>query len=100
MSKLSGIPTRSKNKNNLECLRRDVSEIKLKRTDTTLDLSQKAKRAKKKKKEALARGASENIYCLEAALLPRHPVMRFSSTVGLEQAAVRVLGREGSVLRM
>ena len=31
-------------------LRRVVSEIKLKRTDTTLDLSQKAKRAKEKKK--------------------------------------------------
>ena len=32
-------------------LRRVVSEIKLKRTDTTLDLSQKAKRAKEKKEE-------------------------------------------------
>ena len=32
-------------------LRRVVSEIKLKRTDTTLDLSQKAKRAKEKKKK-------------------------------------------------
>ncbi|KAK4191264.1 hypothetical protein QBC35DRAFT_25747 [Podospora australis] len=32
-------------------LRRVVSEIKLKRTDTTLDLSQKAKRAKEEKKE-------------------------------------------------
>ena len=31
--------------------RRTVSEIKLKRTDTTLDLSQKAKRAGKEKKE-------------------------------------------------
>jgi hypothetical protein len=30
---------------------RDLSEIKLKRTDTTLDLSQKAKRAKEKRKE-------------------------------------------------
>jgi len=30
-------------------LRRVVSEIKLKRTDTTLDLSQKAKRAKEEK---------------------------------------------------
>jgi len=50
MSKPSGIPTRSKNKNNLECDRSRVSEIKLKRTDTTLDLSQKAKRAKEKKK--------------------------------------------------
>jgi len=28
--------------------RRNISEIKLKRTDTTLDLSQKAKRAKEK----------------------------------------------------
>ena len=32
-------------------LRRAVSEIKLKRTDTTLDLSQKAKRAKEKKEK-------------------------------------------------
>jgi hypothetical protein len=32
----------------LKCLRKDVSEIKLKRTDTTLDLSQKAKRAKER----------------------------------------------------
>ena len=32
-------------------LRRVVSEIKLKRTDTTLDLSQKAKRAKEEKKK-------------------------------------------------
>ena len=30
---------------------RTLSEIKLKRTDTTLDLSQKAKRAKGKKKK-------------------------------------------------
>jgi len=30
-------------------LRRVVSEIKLKRTDTTLDLSQKAKRAKEER---------------------------------------------------
>jgi hypothetical protein len=32
-------------------LLRDLSEIKLKRTDTTLDLSQKAKRAKEKRKK-------------------------------------------------
>jgi len=32
-------------------LRRVVSEIKLKRTDTTLDLSQKAKRAEEEKKK-------------------------------------------------
>ncbi len=31
--------------------RGDIPEIKLKRTDTTLDLSQKAKRAKEKKKK-------------------------------------------------
>jgi len=49
MSKLSGPRTRGKNKNNLECGRSHVSEIKLKRTDTTLDLSQKAKRAEKGK---------------------------------------------------
>jgi hypothetical protein len=34
--------TGCKNKNNLECHRNDVPEIKLKRTDTTLDLSQMA----------------------------------------------------------
>ena len=32
-------------------LLRDLSEIKLKRTDTTLDLSQKAKRAEEKKRK-------------------------------------------------
>ena len=37
-------------------LRRAVSEIKLKRTDTTLDLSQKAKRAEKKKKKRGGKG--------------------------------------------
>ena len=34
----------------IELSRRTISEIKLKRTDTTLDLSQKAKRAKEKRK--------------------------------------------------
>ena len=39
---------------------RILSEIKLKRTDTTLDLSQKAKRAgKEKKKKIKWRGRSE-----------------------------------------
>ena len=61
MSKLSGQRTKLKNKYNLECLRRDVSEIKLKRTDTTLDLSQKAKRAKKKKKGRMLGGQCVNI---------------------------------------
>jgi hypothetical protein len=42
---------KSKNRNNQCGLLRDLSEIKLKRTDTTLDLSQKAKRAKEKRKE-------------------------------------------------
>jgi hypothetical protein len=43
-------------------LLRDLSEIKLKRTDTTLDLSQKAKRAKeeKKRKSFAFRWAREN----------------------------------------
>jgi len=45
MSKPSDLSDGFKNKNNLELVRRPVSEIKLKRTDTTLDLSQKAKRA-------------------------------------------------------
>ena len=51
IGKPRGLRADSKNKNNLECLRRDVSEIKLKRTDTTLDLSQKAKRAKEKRRK-------------------------------------------------
>ena len=50
MSKPSDPSAGFKNKNNLECSRRNVSEIKLKRTDTTLDLSQKAKRAKEEKR--------------------------------------------------
>lgn len=33
--------------------RRDVPEINLERTDTTLDLSRKAKRAKEKKRESV-----------------------------------------------
>ena len=56
MSKPSERRPRAKNKNNLECDRSHVSEIKLKRTDTTLDLSQKAKRAKEEKRgEEIAR---------------------------------------------
>ena len=51
IGKPSGHRTSAKNKNNLECHRSDVSEIKLKRTDTTLDLSQLAKRAGEEKKE-------------------------------------------------
>jgi len=39
IGKPSGERTFPKNKNNLECLLGDVSEIKLKRTDTTLDLT-------------------------------------------------------------
>ena len=52
MRKHRGNRTRCKNKNNLEWVLGPVSEIKLKRTDTTLDLSQMAKRdwrGKKKK---------------------------------------------------
>jgi hypothetical protein len=42
---------------------RTLSEIKLKRTDTTLDLSQKAKRAgKEKKKKSKRSGGREGIY--------------------------------------
>ncbi|KAI4218500.1 MAG: hypothetical protein L6R36_008924 [Xanthoria steineri] len=37
----------------------EISEIKLKRTDTTLDLSQKAKRAKEEKRKSV--GAAVNI---------------------------------------
>ena len=50
MSKPRASPADFKNKDNLEFSRRKVSEINLKRTDTTLDLSQKAKRAKEKRK--------------------------------------------------
>ena len=42
ISKLSG-PRWIQKVDNLKSSRRNVSEIKLKRTDTTLDLSQKAK---------------------------------------------------------
>jgi hypothetical protein len=52
MSKPSDPSASFKNKFNHECSRRNVSEIKLKRTDTTLDLSQKAKRAKEEKRRA------------------------------------------------
>ncbi|RAH85260.1 hypothetical protein BO86DRAFT_187146 [Aspergillus japonicus CBS 114.51] len=42
---------------------RTLSEIKLKRTDTTLDLSQKAKRAgEEKKKKSKERRAARGIY--------------------------------------
>ncbi|KAL6239229.1 hypothetical protein BDW75DRAFT_154096 [Aspergillus navahoensis] len=37
---------------------RTLSEIKLKRTDTTLDLSQKAKRAGKEKRKKFQKGAA------------------------------------------
>lgn len=39
--------------------RSEISEIKLKRTDTTLDLSQKAKRAEEEKRKGV--GAAGNI---------------------------------------
>ena len=43
-------------------LLRDLSEIKLKRTDTTLDLSQKAKRAKEERKRKSKGGrVAENL---------------------------------------
>ena len=40
---------------------RTLSEIKLKRTDTTLDLSQKAKRAGEEKKKILKDGGRERL---------------------------------------
>ena len=43
-------------------LLRDLSEIKLKRTDTTLDLSQKAKRAKEKRKKSKILGGRATLY--------------------------------------
>ena len=49
-------------------LRRVVSEIKLKRTDTTLDLSQKAKRAKEEKRKSPNSGSEgEVIYWRKGA---------------------------------
>jgi hypothetical protein len=56
MSKPSGPKARCKNRNNLKNSRRNVLAIKLKRTDTTLDLSQKAKRAKEQE-----RGQEESV---------------------------------------
>ena len=51
-----------KNKYNLCVARRQLSEIKLKRTDTTLDLSQKAKRAKEKRKKIVKADEGARIY--------------------------------------
>ncbi|KAJ5760846.1 hypothetical protein N7520_008002 [Penicillium odoratum] len=54
---------RSKNENNQCVSRRKLSEIKLKRTDTTLDLSQLAKRAgKEKRKEEMEEGGRRYLY--------------------------------------
>ena len=61
MSKLSGLSAGSKNRFNLCVTRRLLPEIKLKRTDTTLDLSQKAKRAKEEKKRS-RRGEGGGLY--------------------------------------
>ncbi|KAL6827175.1 hypothetical protein J3E69DRAFT_333228 [Trichoderma sp. SZMC 28015] len=48
----------------------DVSEIKLKRTDTTLDLSQKAKRAEEeKKKKGKWRGALKDFIVVGSCTL-------------------------------
>ncbi|KAJ5093398.1 hypothetical protein N7456_009259 [Penicillium angulare] len=54
----------SKNENNQSVSRRKLSEIKLKRTDTTLDLSQLAKRAGKEKRKEQKRNGGEDIYTL------------------------------------
>jgi hypothetical protein len=54
-------------------LSRDLSEIKLKRTDTTLDLSQKAKRAKEKRRKGKQSflQAGEDLYrCWEGGERP------------------------------
>ena len=50
-------------------LRRVVSEIKLKRTDTTLDLSQKAKRAKEEKRKIPNAGSDAGIIYLDLWLV-------------------------------
>ena len=62
MHKCSGSLPIVKNKNNRIVIIDDISAVKLKRTDTTLDLSQKAKRAEEKKGKQQRWGASEFIY--------------------------------------
>jgi hypothetical protein len=56
MSKPRESSTEYKNKDNREWVRKPVLAIKLKRTDTTLDLSQKAKRAKEESRRTRASG--------------------------------------------
>lgn len=61
---------RSKNENNQCVSRRKLSEIKLKRTDTTLDLSQLAKRAgKEKRKEEMGESGRMYLYPWETELV-------------------------------
>lgn len=62
---------------------RTLSEIKLKRTDTTLDLSQKAKRAgEEKKKKSKGRGERRYLYVCRVAHAPLVPL---ASLAGLSE---------------
>ena len=59
---------------------RTLSEIKLKRTDTTLDLSQKAKRAgKEKKKNFVKDGGAEGSLYLQEVVCAGASASRFAS---------------------
>ena len=70
--------------------RRKLSEIKLKRTDTTLDLSQLAKRAGEEKKEEEGPGGQEIFISLERG--PVHSVkgsVRNNSLASVKRANQR-----------
>jgi len=81
MRKHSGLTTFDKNSIILECSRRNVSEIKLKRTDTTLDLSQKAKEAWEKRKRRGESAAMARLkYSLCTQVLDPGNLLRLSGT--------------------
>ncbi len=69
MRKHRGHRTRCKNKNNLEWVLGPVSEIKLKRTDTTLDLSQMAKRGWREKEKKFDEGSEPFIFARAGQIL-------------------------------
>ena len=61
---------------------RTLSEIKLKRTDTTLDLSQKAKRAgEEKKKNSNRRAKDKYLYLMDVVRAQLSRVVRKSTSV-------------------
>ena len=69
MRKHRGHRTRCKNKNNLEWVLGPVSEIKLKRTDTTLDLSQMAKRGWREKEKKFDEGSQAFMFAQAGQIL-------------------------------